>query len=127
MHSFINAFTCNWYVEIDAINKFSDKATAIYKMWLQKWIFFPYVFRRQQSGDVTQEFIPVAVLLCCAVPANYGTLPYSLIFTPIAALLQAVLQANTKTVPGRPSRNEEQSSINEEQTRNKPSYGPKCL
>ena len=33
-----------------------------------------------------------------AVPfllANYGTIPYSLIFTPIAALLQAVLQANT--------------------------------
>ena len=31
-----------------------------------------------------------------AVPfllANYGTIPYSLIFTPMAALLQAVLQA----------------------------------
>ena len=33
-----------------------------------------------------------------AVPflAKYGTVPYSLILTPIAALLQAVLQENTQ-------------------------------
>ena len=33
-----------------------------------------------------------------AVPLldNYGMIPYSLIFTPIATLLQAVLQANTQ-------------------------------
>ena len=37
-----------------------------------------------------------------AVPfllANYGAIPCSLIFTPIAALLQAVLQANTEPFP----------------------------
>ena len=56
-----------------------------------------YFFRTcYQSVDITQEFIPNAVLLCCADLAKYGTVPYSTIFTPITALLQAVLQANTE-------------------------------
>ena len=57
-------------------------------------MFVPCVFRRYQSGDVTQEFIPISVLICCAVLANYGAVPYSPILTALAALLQAVLQAN---------------------------------
>ena len=70
--------------------------TAIYTKWLQKWIFVPYVIRRYQSGDVTQEFILIAVILWCAALANYGAVTYSLFFRPIATLLQAVLQANTE-------------------------------
>ena len=38
-----------------------------------------------------------AVLKICAVLPKYGAVLYSPIFTPITALLQAVLQANTET------------------------------
>ena len=53
------------------------------------------MFRRYQPGDVTQEFIPIAVLPCCALLAKNGAVSFALIFNPIAGLLQAVLQANT--------------------------------
>ena len=62
------------------------------------------MFRRDLSDDFT------SFMLCYyAVQflANYGTIPYSVIFTPIAALLQAVLQNEYGTVPERPSRNGE--------------------
>ena len=47
-----------------------------------------------------------------AVPfvAKSGAIPYSLIFNPIAALLQAVLQNEHGTIPEWPSRNEEQNN-----------------
>ena len=40
--------------------------------------------------------LPIAVLLCCAVLANYGTVPYSLISFISAELLQIELQAKTE-------------------------------
>ena len=85
------------------------------------------MFRRYQSGDGTQEFIPIAVLLCCALLAHYGAVSFALIFTPIAGLLQALLQANTEPFRKRPNRNEEQSSKNEERTKNTPSSGPNII
>ena len=48
-------------------------------------------------------------------------------FIHSAALLQAVLQANTETVSERPSRNEEQNSRNEERIRKTPSSRPNNL
>ena len=39
--------------ENDAVNEFAHNTTAIYTKWLQKWTFVPYVFRRNQSGEVT--------------------------------------------------------------------------
>ena len=44
-----------------------------------------YLFR---ACSVAQEFIPIAVLLRCAVLANYGAVPYLIVFNPKAALLQ---------------------------------------
>ena len=44
--------------------------------------------------------------------ANYGTVPFSPILTPIAALLQAVPTGEYGTVPERLGRNEEQKNIN---------------
>ena len=97
------------------------------------------------------EIIPIVVLRCCAVLANYGTVAYPLIsflqqhcykqcykrirnpcgtcrfgqlrnscvsthFIPPAALLQAVLQANTEPLRNDPVKNDEESSRNEELT-----------
>ena len=45
------------------------------------------MFRRYQSGDVTQKYLPSAVLYCCSVFIH---------FIHSVALLQAVLQANTE-------------------------------
>ena len=60
------------------------------------------------------------VILCCATTANYGTVPYSLIFTPITALLLAVLEANTE--PFRNGLVEKGNQLTDkEQTRNAPS------
>ena len=40
--------------------------------WLSKWIFVPYVFRRYESGDVTNT----KTMLCCS---EYGMIPESLL------------------------------------------------
>ena len=85
-------------IEIDAVNEFTQNATAICTKWLQKWTVVPYVCRRYQLCDVTQECIPIAVLPCRAVLINNRAVLYSLIFTPIAA----VLQANTEPIRNGP-------------------------
>ena len=66
--------------------------TAVCKAWHQKWKFVSYVFRRYRSGDVTTISFQF-VLLCCAASSQLWN---DSVFTPIAALLQAVLQANTE-------------------------------
>ena len=59
-----------------------------------------YLFPTYSVGTnpLTSLSIPFqfAALLCCVVLANYGTVPYSLFSFVSAALLQAVLQANTE-------------------------------
>ena len=59
-----------------------------------------YLFRTcSVATDLVTSYQFHSNLCDYAVPfllANYRTVPYSLIFTPIAALLQAVLPANTE-------------------------------
>ena len=57
-----------------------------------------YLFRRcSVATNLMMSFEFQSDLCYYAVPflANYGTVPYSLIFTPIAEVLPAVLQENT--------------------------------
>ena len=82
--------------------------TAPYKAWLKS----EYLSVRVPLLPIWWCHFSLIRLCYYAVPfpANYGTVPYSLIFTPIAALLQAVLQNENETIPERPSRNEEQNN-----------------
>ena len=60
------------------------------------WIFVPYVFRRYESGDVIHYFIPISVLLCCAV---FGQVQHSSVFTHfihLTAVPQAVLKGKAE-------------------------------
>ena len=79
--------------EIDNVNKFALTTGAI----IERDFKSEYLFR---TCSVTINLVAslefLSGLSYYAVPcrANYGTVPYSLILTPIAALLQAVLQEN---------------------------------
>ena len=69
--------------------------TAAYKAWHES----EYLLRTYSGATNLETSLQFQSDLCYyAVPflANYGTVPYSLIFTPIAVLLQAVLQENTE-------------------------------
>ena len=81
---------------MDNVKKFDHIATAVYVAWLQKWLFVRCVFRRYRSGNITSILFRFLLICCSFLPAKYGTIPYSLLLTPIAALLQAVLQSNTE-------------------------------
>ena len=84
--------------ETDNVNKFALITTAI----LQRDFNNEYLIRTCSVATSLVTLIEFPSDLChYAVPfiANYGTVPYSLIITPIAALLQAVPQENTKPFP----------------------------
>ena len=72
----------------------------MYLQFLQGDFKSEYLFRTYFVGTnpVTSLNIPFrfAALLCCVAFANYGAVPYLLISFVSAALLQAVLQANTE-------------------------------
>ena len=80
------------------------------RVWLQKWVFVPFVFRRYQSGDIIWNSFR-SVLLCCAVPSQ---LRNSSVFTHSYSDSSAATSSATgkyRTLPERPGRNEEQDSI----------------
>ena len=84
--------------EIYNVNKFVLITTAI----IQPDIKSEYLFR---TCSVATNMVTSHSDLCLyAVPflANYGTVPYSLVPTPIAGLLQAVLQKNAEPVRNGP-------------------------
>ena len=78
-----------------SINLIRLNTTAVYRAWLKT----EYLFRTcSVATDLVTSLQFLSNLCNYDVPflGNYGKIPYSLIFTPIAALLQAVLQANTE-------------------------------
>ena len=96
----------NWQRQYICFNN-----NCIYRAWLQKWVFVPYVLRRYQSGDVTWISFRF-VLLCCAVPSQ---LRNSSVFPHFHSDSNGATSGDTReyeTVPERPSRNEEQNRIN---------------
>ena len=83
--------------------------TEVYRAWLKS----EYLFRTcsvatnmvtslQIHSDLYYYFVSFL--------ANYETISHSFFFTPIVALLQAVLQNENGTVLERPTKNEEQNS-----------------
>ena len=79
--------------ENDNVNKLALITTAI----IERDVTSEYFFRTCSVATNLVTSVELHSDLCYyAVPflANYGTVPYSLIFTPIAALLQAVVQEN---------------------------------
>ena len=81
--------------DIDNVNKFALITNAIIERDFKK----EYLFRTCSVGTNLVTSLEFHFDLCYyAVPflANYGTVPYSLILTPIAALLQALLHENTQ-------------------------------
>ena len=81
--------------EIDNVNIFALVITAIIELDFKSEYLFP-------TSSVANNLVTLLEFLSdlCfyAVPflANYKTVAYSLIFTPIAALLQTVVQNNTE-------------------------------
>ena len=63
----------------DVVKKLTQNACTNWTKWLQKWLFVLSVFRYDQSGNVIKFFVLLAALLFCAILANYGAVPYSLI------------------------------------------------
>ena len=81
--------------EIDNVSKFALITTAI----IERNFNSEYLFRTSSVNTNLVTSLQLHSNLCYfALPflANCGTVPFSLIFTPIAALLQAVLQENTE-------------------------------
>ena len=81
--------------EIDNVNKFALIKTAN----IERHFKTEYLFGTSSVAINLVASVEFLSELCCfAVPflANYGTVPYSLVSTPVAALLQAVLQENTE-------------------------------
>ena len=81
--------------EIDNVNKFPLINTAIIERGFKsEYSFLTF----SVATNLVTSLELHSNLYYYAVPflANYGTVPYSLILTPIAALLQAVLQENTE-------------------------------
>ena len=84
--------------EIDNANKIALKVTAIQERDFRS----EYLFRTCSFITNLMMSLEVHSDLCYyAVPflPNYRTVPYSLILTPIAAPLEAVLQENTEPFP----------------------------
>ena len=97
--------------EIDNFNKFALITTAS----IERDFRSEYLFRTCSVATSLVTSLEFHSDLCeYAVPflTNYGKVPYSLIFNPIAALLQAVLQKNTEPFRNSSGRNEEQDCIN---------------
>ena len=81
--------------QIDNINKFTLMTTAIIKRDFKS----EYLFRTcSVATNLVKSFEFLSNLCQYAVLflPNYGTVPYSLILTPTAALLQALLQEKTE-------------------------------
>ena len=82
-------------IELENVNQLTLKATAFIELDFRS----EYLFRTCSVATnlvTSLEFHSDLSYYATQFPANYGTFPYSLVFTPIAALLQAVLQEGTE-------------------------------
>ena len=87
------------------------------------WIFVPYVFRRYQSGEVTQFLINLATMLC-----NFSYLRNRSVITHFINFSRTAISNATSdyvTAPERMGQNEVPASRNEERTENKSIPAPK--
>ena len=103
-----------------SINVIRLTTTAAYRGWLKS----EYLFRTCSIGTDLVTSLQFHSNLCyydVAFLANYGTIPCSLIFTPIAVLLQAVLQMNTEPFRNGPVKTRNRTI----RTSRKPSTCPK--
>ena len=81
--------------EIDNVNQFALITTAN----IERDFRSEYLFRTSSLATnlvTSLEFHSDLCFYAAPFLANYGLVPYSLILTPIAALLQAMLQENTE-------------------------------